>query len=166
MQIQAKAVAALVAVTGLLVSGYLLGPVPGATANPAAPAPPPQPATTITASAPTTSTPTARLSGPIKAARPPVPLVVSTPRTYFVPNPADAEPAVVPAMATATLPFGDMAGASAADRAAARAAIEQDGYRNVRALQRGADGMWHAHALRGSTEIVVSVDAGGSVSTN
>ena len=44
--------------------------------------------------------------------------------------------------------------------------IEQDGYRNVRALVKGVDGVWHGRAMRGSTEIAVSVDGSGSVSAN
>jgi hypothetical protein len=48
--------------------------------------------------------------------------------------------------------------------AQARAAIELDGYKNVRALTKGADGLWHGRAMRGRTEIAVRVDAGGNVS--
>jgi hypothetical protein len=48
--------------------------------------------------------------------------------------------------------------------AQAKAAIELDGYKNVRALTKGPDGLWHGRAMRGRTEIAVRVDAGGSVS--
>jgi hypothetical protein len=46
----------------------------------------------------------------------------------------------------------------------AKAAIELDGYKNVRALEKGPDGIWRGRAMRGRTEITVRVDATGSVS--
>jgi hypothetical protein len=48
--------------------------------------------------------------------------------------------------------------------AAAKAAIEADGYKGVRALARGSDGVWKASALRGQTEVLLSVGPTGSVS--
>ena len=50
--------------------------------------------------------------------------------------------------------------------AAAKAAIEADGYKGVRALARGSDGVWKASALRGQTEVQLSVGPTGSVSAN
>ncbi|HZP99307.1 MAG TPA: hypothetical protein VFB13_07200 [Reyranella sp.] len=50
--------------------------------------------------------------------------------------------------------------------AAAKAAIEADGYKGVRDLAPGPDGRWTARALRGTTEITVSVGPDGSVSAN
>jgi len=47
---------------------------------------------------------------------------------------------------------------------AAKAAIEADGYKGVRILQRAADGGWRARALRGTIEVGLSVDLRGSVS--
>ena len=52
------------------------------------------------------------------------------------------------------------------DRVAARAAIEADGYKGVRDLAQSGNGKWTARALRGATEITVSVGADGSVSAN
>ena len=49
---------------------------------------------------------------------------------------------------------------------AAKAAIEADGYKGVRALARGADGVWKASALRGQTEVLLSVSPTGGVSAN
>ncbi len=46
----------------------------------------------------------------------------------------------------------------------AKAAIELDGYKNVRALVKGPDGLWRGRAMRGRTEITVRVDATGNVS--
>jgi hypothetical protein len=49
---------------------------------------------------------------------------------------------------------------------AAKAAIEADGYKGVRALVRGSDGVWKASALRGQTEVLLSVSPTGGVSAN
>jgi len=49
---------------------------------------------------------------------------------------------------------------------AARAAIEADGYKGVKVLRKGANGVWHASALRGSTTVMLTVDSSGSVSAD
>ena len=49
---------------------------------------------------------------------------------------------------------------------AAKAAIEADGYKGVRVLARRSDGAWKASALRGQTEVLLSVGPTGSVSAN
>ncbi len=99
--------------------------------------------------------------------RPPVPLQVGTHDQYFTSPPADA---VATETKTAAATMGTIDGKPLDDQAqsniVAKAAIEQDGYRNVRALVMGADGTWHGRAMRGSTEITVSVDANGSVSAD
>jgi hypothetical protein len=43
--------------------------------------------------------------------------------------------------------------------------IETDGYKKVDALVQGPDGVWRGRALRGETEVAVSVDPAGNVST-
>ena len=48
---------------------------------------------------------------------------------------------------------------------AARAAIEADGYKGVQELRRGDNGVWHAKAFRGRTEVRLMVDARGAVTT-
>jgi hypothetical protein len=45
---------------------------------------------------------------------------------------------------------------------AARAAIEADGYKSVRVVSK-SDGVWSARALRGTTEVPLTVDANGRV---
>ena len=45
----------------------------------------------------------------------------------------------------------------------ARAAIEADGYRKPRIVNKGADGTWLARALRGTMEVSLRVDAQGNV---
>jgi hypothetical protein len=42
--------------------------------------------------------------------------------------------------------------------------IEEDGYKSARNLQVGADGLWRGTALRGNTEVQVTVDRAGRVS--
>lgn len=79
----------------------------------------------------------------------PVPMLVRS-RTAFVP------PASVPEPAAETATRG-------ASEAAARAAIEADGYKKVRVTSKGADGSWQARAFRGATEVTVRVDAQGNV---
>lgn len=49
---------------------------------------------------------------------------------------------------------------------AARAAIEADGYKGVKVLRKGANGVWYASALRGKTTVMLTVDASGSVSAD
>jgi hypothetical protein len=48
---------------------------------------------------------------------------------------------------------------------AARAAIEADGYKGVEVLHKGDNDLWHAKALRGGTEILLTVDSKGTVTT-
>jgi hypothetical protein len=50
------------------------------------------------------------------------------------------------------------------DRAAAKAAIEADGYKGVNVLAKEAGGTWRAKAYRGATEVQVTVDGTGRVS--
>jgi len=42
--------------------------------------------------------------------------------------------------------------------------IEADGYKHVHDVALGADGLWHGRAMRGSTEVEVTVDRHGNVS--
>ena len=62
------------------------------------------------------------------------------------------------------------AGASVAqtpDKATiAQKRIEADGYRHVHDVALGEDGLWHARAERGSTEVDVKVDKHGNVTQN
>lgn len=151
---------------GMLATGYLFAPAPGASKSlptqPLArvvPPAPPKPETTLVAS------------------RPPVPLVTSPRPTLQMaertidspsstkptvdmgasnPNPNDVKPANDTTQALAT--------PTAGDDSPAKRAIEFDGYRNVRDLTKGPDGVWRGRAMRGRTEIAVRVDATGSVS--
>lgn len=52
------------------------------------------------------------------------------------------------------------------DDKAAKAAIEADGYRGVRILRKGGDGVWHATGLRGTTAVMLTVNADGAVTAD
>ena len=60
----------------------------------------------------------------------------------------------------ATAPAPRLTGAAGT----AQRRIEQDGYKNVQNLQRGADGLWRGTAMRGNTQVQVAVDRAGNVS--
>ena len=92
----------------------------------------------------------------LDATRPPVPVFLSQ-RRPFVPA---SEAASTSPSAAATAPPGTVS------EAAAKAAIEADGYKGVGALARGSDGVWKATALRGQTEVQLSVGPTGRVSAN
>ena len=145
---------------GMLAAGYLIGPAPGATRS--SPPPAPEPATEAAALASKVPVPT------LLANRPPVPLVRPQPTSYFTPpnqadkstaggNPADPAQAQTAALTT------DQPSPENAD---AKRAIEFDGYKNVHSVVKGSDGMWHARAMRGRTEVAVRVDASGNVSAD
>lgn len=71
--------------------------------------------------------------------------------------------------AKATGQAGDKPGETSPDPAgekAARAAIEADGYKGVTILRKGANGVWHASALRGKTTVMLTVDGRGGVSAD
>jgi hypothetical protein len=46
----------------------------------------------------------------------------------------------------------------------AQRAIEHDGYKDVRDVAKGSDGLWHARAMRGNVQVRVTVDRTGRVS--
>ena len=48
---------------------------------------------------------------------------------------------------------------------AVRASIQADGYKGVQVLRKGANGVWHAKAMRGTTEVLLVVDSSGNVTT-
>jgi hypothetical protein len=57
-----------------------------------------------------------------------------------------------------------MAQDDAGEKAAAKAAIEADGYKRVSVLGRSGDGTWRAKAYRGTTMVGLTVDGSGRVS--
>jgi hypothetical protein len=47
----------------------------------------------------------------------------------------------------------------------AKAAVEADGYKAVKVLRKGDNGLWYAEGLRGSTKVQLIVDAQGTVTS-
>jgi hypothetical protein len=66
----------------------------------------------------------------------------------------------------AAQPATDAPGNDAFNETSARAAIEADGYRSVKVLRRGANGIWHASGLRGKTTVMLRVDGNGTVTAD
>ena len=72
-------------------------------------------------------------------------------------------PPALTAAAAATEPVTTESAIRQLSETAARAAIEADGYKRPRLVDKGADGTWRARALRGTTEVSLRVDAQGNV---
>jgi hypothetical protein len=167
MTVPYRALLALGLVAGLLGSAYVFAPQPGAAALPTATVPKAAPvAVSATPAAPTVK------PGTLVVNRAPVPMVVRTHDRYFTPKETDAllqtasaTRGLTDATTDGGLPLapGD---AKSGDSAQAKAAIELDGYKHVRALEKGPDGVWRGRAMRGRTEIAIRVDATGSVSAD
>jgi hypothetical protein len=130
----------------------------------------PKPVSVASLAAAPTSAPTTQTGQPLihKASldtrQAPVPLLMK-------PRPAVALPATDAAVASPTdakaedaKPADPVVDASA--QGAAKAAIEADGYKGVKLLNKGDNGIWHATALRGRTTVSLTVDASGSVSAD
>ena len=92
----------------------------------------------------------------------PVPLLMK-PRPAVALPPADAA-SPADAKTEEAKPGEPVVDASA--QSAAKAAIEADGYKGVKVLNKGENGIWHATALRGRTTVSLMVDASGSVSAD
>jgi hypothetical protein len=118
------------------------------------------------------SAPSSTAKAALEARQPPVPLVMKR-RSTIEPPAYDAD-AIGPVPAKATDAPGESAeggakaaidapGESAEGGGGAKAAIEADGYKGVKVLRKGADGLWHAEGLRGSTKVLLTVDAQGNV---
>jgi hypothetical protein len=190
MSVPYRTVLALGLAVGMLGAGYVFAPHPGAAARTTAPVPP-KPAPVASLSMP--ATPTATPSSTLVVNRAPVPLSPRTHDTYYAPKEAygpkvpdaslqsaSAPPDLVLGGTTTTdgPPASAIAGAGidgglppsddtkAGGNTEAKAAIELDGYKNVRGLEKGPDGTWRGRAMRGRTEIAVRVDASGSVSAD
>lgn len=93
----------------------------------------------------------------LHAARPPVP--VKEDKSADKNDKPDKAGDTAAAPPTAPVPAAeDQEGARLA-----KSAIERDGYRSVKVMSKSADGSWRGRAMRGSTEVGVTVDAGGNV---
>ncbi len=153
-----KTLALLAVASGMLASAYMIGPAPGATVGTA-------PAATQPVAAAQAAVPP-RPASSLKTAQAPVPFLTASHSEFFTPPPADTKATDTPAT-TATTASADVNIATAPQvDTAAKSAIEQDGYRNVRSLVKAPDGSWRGRAMRGSTEIAVRVDTDGSVAAD
>lgn len=120
-----------------------------------APAPDPRPmATRPSPSNVAAAPPVVAVSATVSSQQPPIPLVRSQ-RTL----PAVATSPEARTYEAAREPQDDF------DKTAAKAAIEADGYKGVTVLSKGADGIWRAKGYRGRTEVQLTVDSAGRVST-
>ena len=163
--------AAGVASANLLTTAPQSAAPPVPRAQPAAPASPVVARTTQSEPAPSAFPPApARIAvaptvqkSSVEMRQAPVPLQVKPRPPVNVPavnaKATEAKPGETPA----EQPAADEA---AGEKAAAKAAIEADGYKGVKVLRKGANGVWHASALRGNTAVMLTVDANGSVSAN
>lgn len=111
------------------------------------------------ATASQTASPTPRPSGDRSASKPrvevrqaPVPILIPERPPAILSAPVEATLAAMPSA-------GDLEGGNFA-----RSAIEADGYKAVKNVTAGPDGTWRARALRGKTEVVLTVDRAGRVS--
>ena len=157
--------AAGVASANLLTTAPQSAAPPLPRAQPAAPTSPTVARTTQAEPAPSASLPvSAKIAAVPGVQKPsvemrqaPVPLRIKPRPPVNVPTAkaTDARPGETPA----EQPTAD-------EKAAARAAIEADGYKGVKVLRKGANGVWHASALRGKTTVMLTVDASGSVSAD
>lgn len=132
-------------------SAFALGPQEPAAGDPPMPVVAKQPAAISVTPAPASAPVVKKAS--FEARRAPVPLLMK-PRPTIEPPIFDAD-AVGPEVPAK---IGDGSGGSAA-----KAAIEADGYKGVKVLRQGANGLWYAKATRGTTEVPLTVDAAGRV---
>jgi hypothetical protein len=68
--------------------------------------------------------------------------------------------------ASATQPAQTMGAVEVEGGGFAKTAIESDGYKAVKNITVGPDGTWRARAMRGKTEVVLTVDREGRVSAD
>jgi hypothetical protein len=125
-------------------------------------APVPEPAPRSVASRPAPS-----VSADV-AAGSPIVAVSNTLPSQHPPIPIVRGPRAVPAVAASPEARASQAESlpqTRSDRSSAQAAIEADGYSRVTVLGRSADGTWRAKAYRGTTEVQVTVDGAGRVSS-
>jgi len=134
--------------TAGVASAFALGPPEPAARDLSMPVVARQPAAISVAPAPVAK------NALFEARRAPVPLLMKPRPTIEQPLfDADAVGPEVPAK------IGGGAGESAA-----KAAIEADGYKRAKVVRQGDNGIWYAKAMRGTTEVSLTVDAGGRVS--
>jgi hypothetical protein len=146
----------LILFSGILAGGYIIVAATTATAT-VSDRHNKQPTVSEAANPGSAPAPTLATQTRFSSAKPPVPLLTSRHATYWAENP---EPPTTATMEGAVM---EPAGKRLTSDATAKAAIEIDGYKNVRSLVQAQDGAWHGFAMRGAVEIAISVDANGRV---
>ena len=144
-----------------LVRTFVLAPAPSPYLASLPSTAPAAPAARSVAAAPdiAAASPAVIASNTLNSQKPPVPLV-RNPRAL----PATAiSPEAQRKQAEGPVSDGQLS--DGRDKSAARTAIEADGYKGVTVLGKGADGTWRAKAYRGNTEVQVTVDGTGRVSS-
>jgi hypothetical protein len=147
-----------------LVGTFVLSPEP----EPVSVASRPLPST-----APTAPTARATAAAPDIAVASPAVIASNTLNSQHPPVPLVRNPRALPATAVspeaqrkaAEGQVSDRQVSDGRDKTAARSAIEADGYKGVTVLGKSADGTWRAKAYRGNTEVQVTVDGTGRVSS-
>lgn len=89
--------------------------------------------------------------------RDPVPLVRNVPPS--------AKPPVASASNATPVAVEEQPAQDDLDRKAAKAAVELDGYKRVSIVGKASNGAWRARGYRGTTEVLLTVDGTGRVST-
>jgi hypothetical protein len=158
-------VLALLVTTAGVASAHMLVPMPGPPG--VSPGSKMAPKPTLPLDQPPSAGPVRRTALAMTGSpRPPVPLLLRTRRHVFVPAPEVAGDGSPVAGDSAPLDKIVAPAGNKMSENAAKAAIEADGYKDVHALSRASDGTWTARALRGETEVSLSVDLAGNVSLN
>ncbi|MGZ5905492.1 MAG: hypothetical protein ACXWLB_16370 [Reyranella sp.] len=137
-------------------SAFALGPQEPTARDQSMPVVAKQPAAISVAPGPTAGpapTPVVK-NASFETRRAPVPLLMK-PRPTIEPPVYDADAIGPEVPAKIAAGSGD---------SAAKAAIEADGYKGAKVVRRGDNGIWYAKAMRGTTEVSLTVDAGGHVS--
>ena len=145
---------------GTAAGAHMIAPAPGATVSSM---------TGSNAKDKATAQPVAAVPAPVVSTiamrRPPVPLLLTK-----RPRPIATAGTLETASRNTAPPTEDAISPDPKDATAqagfAKTAIERDGYKGVKGLAKGDDGVWRGRALRGSTEVAISVDPSGNVSAD
>ena len=152
--------AEFVAFGGILASGYVIVAASGARAIPvvASDQRDKLPTAKDMANPAAGSAPTLAPATRVSSAKPPVPLRVGRHATFWIEDPQ-------PPATTTEAAVTEQIDRKTTSDATAKAMIEADGYKKVRAVAKAPDGSWRGFAMRGAVEVAVSVDDSGNVTT-
>src|SRR5216684_2860844 len=99
----------------------------------------------------------------LEARQPPVPLLVKPRAPIELPTVNSNATGSNATGSNATGPESPAQASDGAGEGSAKAAVEADGYKSVKVLRKGANGLWYAEALRGKTKVLLTVDSQGNV---